>query len=375
MSDLEPSLRRLLEGRAASVPSEDGPPPAVLRRARRRRLRNQMGVGVVAVLAMVGIGAQFRPAERPADVVSVPNPTAPTCADPATSSRSDFDPEGGQYAVYLYGVNASLRTVSFDVIQFLRGDDAVEAYRRDNPAPAGADPDAGGPPGGAYVVNAFVHTDQAAVATEVAVRVVDPSQPTVLVTTTLDRIPAGPRGLPGLGLYWLSFRDGVVTQVCQQDSTARVGGSTPEVGSGGVLGTGCADLGTSSRSDFDPRRGQYAVYLYGVNSGLRTVAFDVVQFLVGDDAAQAYHRDNPTDPGGPPGAYYLVNAYENTDEAAVDGGARVRLVDPSRPAALVSGELADVLSQVTVGSHPAYGLYWLTLDDGHVTDICQQATP
>ncbi len=134
--------------------------------------------------------------------------------------------------------------------------------------------------------------------------------------------------------------------------------------------------GTSSRADFDPQAGQYAVYLREVDPGGRTVAFDVVQFLVGDDAARAYRRDHPDDPSGPPNDYYIVNQAPRTDEAALTGSARVRLLNPRMITELIPGTLADILDHlVSPDSERSLGLYWLAFAGGQVTDVCEQYTP
>src|SRR4051794_16870803 len=46
----------------------------------------------------------------------------------------------------------------------------------------------------------------------------------------------------------------------------------------------------SSPAIFDAAHGTYAVYLTGIDPGSRTLSYDVIQFLVGDQAAEAYHR-------------------------------------------------------------------------------------
>lgn len=38
----------------------------------------------------------------------------------------------------------------------------------------------------------------------------------------------------------------------------------------------------------------------------RTLTVDVIQFLTGREAEEAYHRDHPEDPLGPPNDYYIL---------------------------------------------------------------------
>src|SRR5688500_2271571 len=49
----------------------------------------------------------------------------------------------------------------------------------------------------------------------------------------------------------------------------------------------------SSRADFDGRNGEFAVLLYEVDVRARSLAFDVIQFLVGEDAKREHLRQNP----------------------------------------------------------------------------------
>jgi hypothetical protein len=53
--------------------------------------------------------------------------------------------------------------------------------------------------------------------------------------------------------------------------------------------------------------GRHAVFLTGLDVDARTVDFDVIQFLMGDEATAAYHEDHPEDPDAPPNDYYIVN--------------------------------------------------------------------
>ncbi len=150
----------------------------------------------------------------PTTPVDPPVGTADSCRTTNTSSRADFDPGSGQYAALLYEVDVSRQVVSFDIIQWLTGDDA-------NRAQQAASPD--GPPFAAndyFTVNAFVHTDEAAVRSGARVR---------LLTSPLNTsLALGPAALadiatrpilsrhPGMGIFWLSFDGGEVTDICQQ---------------------------------------------------------------------------------------------------------------------------------------------------------------
>ncbi len=232
----------------------------------------------------------------------VPFDTATTCADETVSSRADFDPQNGHYPVFLYGVNRTRQTVAFDVIQVV-----VD-------------------PGGRSVVNALEHTDEASVAGDVRVRLGTFGEDPALVAGTLSELLQ--RQGVGERIFWLAFRNGTVTQLCQELRGLPL--DLAELLAGGSGGFDCGGLGTSSRADFDPQSGSYMAYLYGVDTTRGTVAFDVVQMLWGDDAVRAWQQeDHPDDPNGPPNDYLIVNAFEHTDEAVVAEGAQVRLWRPS----------------------------------------------
>lgn len=87
MADLDSTLRRVLDDRAASVAPGGGVPPEVARRAHRRRLGQQTGLGVMAAIALAAVVVQVQPTERAANVVSVPRPTVvPTLPGPSPTT-------------------------------------------------------------------------------------------------------------------------------------------------------------------------------------------------------------------------------------------------------------------------------------------------
>jgi hypothetical protein len=161
------------------------------------------------------------------------------------------------------------------------------------------------------------------------------------------------------------------------------GTATPDVTTTSASGgyQPCSDVASSPR-EFDAAGGRYAVDLIEVDSARRSVAFDVIQFLVGDAAAEAYHRDVPEDPLGPPGDYYIVNDNPKVRDAPVDLDVDVRLVrlpddaDADLDAASFE-ELPSYLAEFGSGdegqrlSNP----FWLTFVDGTVTEICEQYVP
>lgn len=182
---------------------------------------------------------------------------------------------------------------------------------------------------------------------------------------------------------------------CQADGSPTADGargSTPTTSSGTTASTDSATSipggdqrcspGGSSPSEFDPTAGLYAVYLMGVDLGQRSVAFDVVQFLVGDAATDAYHRDFPSDPEGPPNDYYIVNANPTARSASVARDVEVLLVrlHEDGDADLDEGSFDELPSDVTENASSddprrSANPFWLTFDDGTVTRICEQYVP
>lgn len=105
---------------------------------------------------------------------------------------------------------------SVSVIQFLLGEDAKREHQRQNPG------DTSGPPNDYTTVNAYEHVDRATVTATPRVYVLGPDHVS-LVATTFKQLPppVGGGRRPGLGLYWLTFQDGLVREICQQFTPSR----------------------------------------------------------------------------------------------------------------------------------------------------------
>ncbi len=129
----------------------------------------------------------------------------------------------------------------------------------------------------------------------------------------------------------------------------------------------------SSPAVFDENSGTYAVTIESFNSGPVTVSFDVVQWLSGQAAAEAYREEFPDEPDARPG-YWVRNTNPTVRTAPVAASADVLLVR------LHTDSSADV-SEGTLAELPDYldqtplNVWWLTLDAGTVIAICEQYTP
>lgn len=166
--------------------------------------------------------------------------------------------------------------------------------------------------------------------------------------------------------------------------------TTPTTATGGATTSGSALTPTSedrvpecvdnkpenSASTYDPQRGLYATYLKSFDLGSRQLTFDVIQWLSGDAANRAYARDFG-DTSGAPNDYYIVNASPKTYVATASPHAGVRIltgvVYPMRRGSLA--DLAVHLSNERTENGDTNPTYWITIDRGVVTDICEQYRP
>lgn len=158
-------------------------------------------------------------------------------------------------------------------------------------------------------------------------------------------------------------------------TTASMASSTTTTSPDDQLAVACpAPFASSSHAQFDDAAGTYAATVESVDAAAQTVSFDVVQWLVGQDAVDAYHQDHPDDPEGPPNDYYVVNVNQTVRTAPIGDDATVALVR------LHDDGNADV-GPGTVDELPSYlgvtsmRIWWLTFDDGQISGICEQYTP
>jgi hypothetical protein len=130
----------------------------------------------------------------------------------------------------------------------------------------------------------------------------------------------------------------------------------------------------SSPAEFDPAAGTYSAQGVTLDLATGSLEFNVVQWLTGDDARKVWLEDNPDDPYGPPNDYYIVDASDRVRTAPVDSDAAVYLVHLDDGTTAVEADSLDGLAQYLDGGDPVY-TYWLTFDDGVVTEICEQYRP
>ena len=124
--------------------------------------------------------------------------------------------------------------------------------------------------------------------------------------------------------------------------------------------------------------GRHPVYLTVLDVDARTVEFDLIQWLTGDAARDAWTAANPDMPGYPPNDYFVVNDNPRLRVLPVAGDVPVTVLDHGwDPMEITFGELPGFVAD---DLFPEDGFlwhnpFWLTVDDGTVTAIEEQYTP
>lgn len=127
--------------------------------------------------------------------------------------------------------------------------------------------------------------------------------------------------------------------------------------------------------------GRHPVYLTGLDVAAGTVEFDLIQFLGGAEAEEAYHRDDPdAPPGPPPNDYYIVNENPRLRVLPVAEGAPITVLDWTAGFEPRTIGFADLPAALADDLYPDDGRlwptpFWLTVEDGTVTEMEEQFIP
>jgi hypothetical protein len=127
--------------------------------------------------------------------------------------------------------------------------------------------------------------------------------------------------------------------------------------------------------------GRYPVYLTAVDTPGRRLTFDLIQFLTGQAAHDAYTQDHPEDPEGPPNDYYIVNDNPRLRTLPVEPGLEVTVFWLDSAGAsqerISFGELLDYFATNPDpdSDHLWYAPFWLTVHGGVVVDVHEQFIP
>lgn len=127
--------------------------------------------------------------------------------------------------------------------------------------------------------------------------------------------------------------------------------------------------------------GRHATYLHELDVPGRTLTVDVIQFLTGQEAIDAYHAEFPEDPDGPPNDYWIVNANPRLRTLPVSADARVRLVRLAEDGdADLDPGTWDELPEYLAHDRPeddrlSWNPFWVRVAGGIVTHIEEQYVP
>jgi hypothetical protein len=168
---------------------------------------------------------------------------------------------------------------------------------------------------------------------------------------------------------------------CSNDSPVLLESPTPTGTSGPATPT--PDPSTSpipaesaNAGLLDLADGRHAAYVTELKLPDRIVTIDVIQILAGQEAADAFKRDNPGEGEGPPNDYYIVNANKKLRSGTITPEAGVKLVK------LAQDSNAD-LNDATLDELDAYLKtvdrlmvpFWFTVAGGRITAIEEQYLP
>jgi hypothetical protein len=122
--------------------------------------------------------------------------------------------------------------------------------------------------------------------------------------------------------------------------------------------------------------GRHAAYVTELGLPDRSVTIDVIQILLGQEAADAFKRDNPGEGEGPPNDYYIVNANKKLRTGTFTPEARVKLVKLAQDS---NADLNDATLEELDGYLKTVDRltvpFWFTVAGGRITAIEEQYLP
>ena len=154
--------------------------------------------------------------------------------------------------------------------------------------------------------------------------------------------------------------------------------STTDADAGGAAATTVPPASPSGEPVLED--GRHPVYLTDIDTAARTVEFDLIQFLTGDEATAAYIEDHPDDPGGPPNDYYIVNDNPRLRRLSVAENVQVTVLDWEggfKPQVIAFADLPAQLAADLVPDDDRIwpNPFWLTVNDATITAIEEQYIP
>jgi hypothetical protein len=158
------------------------------------------------------------------------------------------------------------------------------------------------------------------------------------------------------------------------------GGSDEPAGSGGgggVATTAAPTPTAAAPATSEPavlEDGRHPVYLKTVDSGRRTITFDLVQLFTGDAAARAAAEDGKESP--PPNDIYIrnVNARLRTLPVAADAPITANTLT-AQSSGSATKDVPLTLDELAGYFPTAADPFWITVQGGQVTRMAQQYLP
>jgi hypothetical protein len=168
------------------------------------------------------------------------------------------------------------------------------------------------------------------------------------------------------------------SQTTGSTAPAATAPSTTDADAGG----GAATTAPPTSPSVEPvlEDGRHPVYLTDIDTAARTVEFDLIQFLTGDEATAAYTEDHPDDPGGPPNDYYVVNDNPRLRRLSVAENVQVTVLDWEggfEPEVIAFADLPAQLAADLVPDDDRIwpSPFWLSVNDDTITAIEEQYIP
>jgi hypothetical protein len=168
------------------------------------------------------------------------------------------------------------------------------------------------------------------------------------------------------------------SQTTGSTAPAATAPSTTDADAGGGAATSAPPTSPSGEPVLED--GRHPAYLTDIDTAARTVEFDLIQFLTGDEATAAYIEDRPDDPGGPPNDYYIVNDNPRLRRLSVAENVQVTVLDWEggfKPQVIAFADLPAQLAADLVPDDDRIwpSPFWLTVNDDTVTAIEEQYIP
>ena len=129
--------------------------------------------------------------------------------------------------------------------------------------------------------------------------------------------------------------------------------------------------------------GRSAVYLTTVDTGHRAITFDLIEFLTGDSAKQAWKKANPgSDEDGPDDDYFIVNDNPKLRTLPVAGTVTVSVLQNGGgspdPMSITFAAFPAYLTKAkpdTSDHQLSYNPFWITVQNGQIVKIEEQFVP